>query len=111
MPIAPDCVNRPMRPAPGIWGASEAFSRTSGAVLIRPKAFGPMSRMPYERAWRSRARWRSRPSGPDSAYPEERITRPRTPCSPQSRTTSGTWAAGTASTARSTGSGTSGTER
>lgn len=48
--MAPDWVNRPMWPAPGICGAREAFSRTPGAVLIRPKALGPISRMPYDRA-------------------------------------------------------------
>ncbi len=67
MPMAPDWANRPMRPGRGISGAREAFSRTSAAVLMTPKAFGPMMRMPYVRAWRTSSRWRSRPSGPLSA--------------------------------------------
>lgn len=50
MPIAPDWVKRPMRPGAGGSGASEAFSRTVSALLMRPKAFGPMIRIPYERA-------------------------------------------------------------
>ncbi|GAA3496752.1 hypothetical protein GCM10019016_038530 [Streptomyces prasinosporus] len=66
-PMAPDWANSPIRPGRGDSGASEAFSRTSGDVLMTPKAFGPMMRMPYVRACRTRARWRSRPSGPDSA--------------------------------------------
>lgn len=45
-PMAPDWANRPMRPARGMSGASEAFSRTSGEVLMTPKEFGPMIRMP-----------------------------------------------------------------
>ncbi len=37
IPIAPDCVNRPVRPRTGIGaGVSEALSSTSGAVLITP---------------------------------------------------------------------------
>ncbi len=67
MPMAPDWANRPIRPGRGISGAREALSRTSGEVLMIPNALGPMTRMPYERAWRTRARWRSRPSGPLSA--------------------------------------------
>ncbi len=111
MPMAPDCANRPMRPGRGISGAREALRRTSGEVLTIPKAFGPMIRMPYARACRTRARWRSRPSGPLSAYPAEMTTRPCTPCSPHSVTTSGTCSAGTATTARSTGPSMSRTER
>lgn len=67
MPIAPDWVKSPIRPRAGDSGASEAFSRTASAVLMRPKAFGPMMRIPYERARRSSSRWRSSPSGPLSA--------------------------------------------
>ena len=62
-----------------------------------------MIRIPYVRACRTSSRWRSRPSGPLSAYPAETTTRPCTPCSPHSATTSGTCSAGTATTARSTG--------
>ncbi len=111
MPMAPDWVNRPMRPEAGRSGASEALSRTASELLMMPKAFGPMIRMPYERAWRTSSRWRSRPSAPHSAYPAERTTRPWTPCSPQSATASGTRSAGTATTARSTGSPISPRER
>lgn len=46
MPMAPDWANIPMRPGRGISGASEALSRTSSAVLMTPKALGPMIRMP-----------------------------------------------------------------
>ncbi|CAM5249141.1 hypothetical protein SVIOM342S_10098 [Streptomyces violaceorubidus] len=67
MPMAPDWANRPIRPVRGISGAREALSRTCGEVLMIPKALGPMMRMPYVRACRTRARWRSRPSGPLSA--------------------------------------------
>ncbi len=67
IPIAPDWVNRPMRPAAGDSGAREAFSRTGSAVLMTPKAFGPMIRIPYERARRTSSRCRSRPSAPRSA--------------------------------------------
>ncbi len=111
IPIAPDWVKSPIRPAAGICGASEALSRTSSAVLMMPKALGPMIRMPYERACRTSRRCRSRPSGPLSAYPAESTTRPRTPCSPQSATASGTRSAGTATIARSTGSPMAPTER
>lgn len=42
----------------------EGVSRTSSAVLMTPKALGPMMPMPYERACRTTSRWRSRPSAP-----------------------------------------------
>ncbi len=77
---------------------------------MTPKAFGPMMRIPYVRAWRTSARWRSRPAGPLSAYPAETTTRPCTRLL-HSATTSGTYGAGTATTARSTGSAMSRTDR
>ena len=51
-----------------------------------------------------------RPSGPVSAKPAVITTRPCTPLARQASTTSGTVAAGTVTTARSTGSGMSVTE-
>ncbi len=66
-PMAPDWQKIPNPPRSGGTGASEAFSGCSGSVLIRPNAFGPITRMPAARAWRTSARWRSRPSGPVSA--------------------------------------------
>lgn len=44
--MAPDWAKRPIRPGRGISGAREALSRTSGEVLMIPKALGPMIRMP-----------------------------------------------------------------
>ncbi len=65
MPIAPDWVNSPMRPRTGAGaGVREALSPTSGAVLITPYAFGPISRIPYERTWRTSSRCRSSPAAP-----------------------------------------------
>jgi hypothetical protein len=46
MPMAPDWANIPILPGRGISGAREAFSRTPEVVLMTPKAFGPMMRMP-----------------------------------------------------------------
>ena len=46
MPRAPDCEKKPSRPRSGISGESEAFIETSGSVLIMPKEFGPMTRIP-----------------------------------------------------------------
>ncbi len=111
IPMAPDWVKSPMRPALGDSGAREALRRTVSEVLMMPKAFGPMMRMPYERACRTSSRCRSRPSAPRSAYPAVRTTSPCTPCSPQSATASGTRSAGTATTARSTCSPIPPTER
>lgn len=111
IPIAPDWVKRPIRPRCGGSGASEALSRVPGAVLMTPNAFGPISRIPYDRTCRSSSRWRSRPAAPLSAYPADRTTKPCTPCSPHSATASGTRSAGTARTARSTCSEMSPSER
>ncbi len=110
-PIAPDWQKIPNRPAIGSAGASEALSGCSGAVLTRPNAFGPITRIPAARAWRTSARCRSRPSEPVSAYPAVTTTSPCTPCAPHSATTAGTACTGTATTARSTGPGISSTER
>ncbi|RPK49277.1 hypothetical protein EES40_07980 [Streptomyces sp. ADI93-02] len=46
IPMAPDWVKSPMRPALGDSGAREALRRTWGAVLMMPKALGPMIRIP-----------------------------------------------------------------
>jgi hypothetical protein len=48
-PSAPDCDEKPTRPAGGYTLAKVPFSRTFSAVLTIPMQFGPIRRMPYER--------------------------------------------------------------
>ena len=110
MPSAPDWEKKPIRPRPGITGDSEALSDRAGSVLMTPRQFGPITRIPLARASATSSRCSSRPSGPASANPPLTTTRPSTPWPAQSRTTSSTWAAGTATSARSTGPGRSATE-
>ena len=106
MPRAPDCEKNPIRPRPGITGDIEALNDASTAVLMTPRQFGPMTRMPSARAWVTRSACRRCPSGPISAKPALMTTSPRTsPRAPHSAATSSAAAAGTATTARCTGSG------
>jgi hypothetical protein len=90
-------------------GATEALRLTEGSVLMMPKLLGPMTRMPLARASRTTSCCSSAPSGPASAKPLETTTAPLTPRSTHWASTSGTEAAGTVRTARSTGPGTSDT--
>ena len=69
-----------------------------------------MSRMPASRQTRSSWAWRWAPSGPVSAKPAESTTNARTLAAAHSSAVRTTAAAGTASTARSTGPGTSAIE-
>ena len=105
MPSAPDCANSPSRPCGGSVGASEALSRTSGSLLMSPKELGPTTRIPEPRARRTSSAWSRAPSLPSSANPDDTTRSDFTPASAHSSTTSSTAWAGTATTARSTGSG------
>jgi hypothetical protein len=100
---APLCDSIPMPPGAGQVGAKVALSATAGSVLSTPRQFGPTSRIPELRTSATRSRCAARPASDTSAKPAETTTTPRTPARAQSRTTSGTAAAGTATTARSTG--------
>ena len=102
-PIVPDSDSRATGPGPASGVANVAWRRTAGSVLITPRQLGPSSRMPKRRAIRRAAADSAAPSGPDSAKPAEITITARTPLRPHSRTTSGTSAAGTTTTARSTG--------
>ena len=104
-PRAPDCDEKATLPAGGQTGAKVASSCTSGSVFTRPRQLGPTRRMPKRRARRSTSSCSARPAGPTSAKPALITTRAWTPLRPQSSTASATWSLGTASTARSTGSG------
>src|SRR3954451_1727098 len=109
-PSAPDWQKNPARPRGGITPDSEALIDTSGSVLMMPRAFGPISRTPYDRDSPTSLRWRWRPSSPVSAKPEEITTRPCTPLAAQSSTSSWTESAGTATIATSTVSGIASTD-
>ncbi len=111
MPKAPLWDAKATPPAGGATGAKVALSATSPAVLSTPRQFGPTSRMPLARQTSSSSAWRARPRAPTSANPAERTTSARTPAAPHSRATWTTAAAGTATTASSTGSGTAAIER
>ena len=87
--------------------ANVAFNRTAGSVFSRPRQFGPINRIPCLRARAVTSDCRARPSGPVSENPAVSSASDRTPRAPQPRTTSATCPAGTATTARSTGSGSS----
>src|SRR5579875_1274083 len=106
MPSPPDWEAKPMRPGTGAVGAKVAFMDTPGSVLTTPKQFGPTTRMPATCAMRTSSCWATAPSPPASAKPAEITTSAPTPLAPQSSTTDGTAAAGTATTARSTSPGT-----
>ncbi len=110
MPSAPDWQKKPIRPGGGTTGARVAFILTSGSVFTRPRQFGPSTRIPAALATDTMCRWAAAPSAPLpvtswSANPAVITTRPCTPLIRQDSTTSATVAAGTVTTARSTGSG------
>ncbi len=111
MPSAPDWQKKPVRPRPGSRGARVAFSRTAGSALSTPSAFGPTTRMPCALASDTSRCSASKPCGPTSANPAETMTRALTPLASAPSSTSSTWSAGTDTTARSTGSGMSTTDR
>ncbi len=110
MPNAPDWQKNPVRPRRGSEGASVALSRTPGSALSTPSAFGPTTRIPCARASRTSRSSASAPCGPVSANPADTITSAFTPLASAASRTSSTCPAGTATTARSTGSGISVTE-
>ena len=106
-PNAPLCEMKAMRPALGAVGeCSVSFAE----ALHMPLQFGPTKRMPASRAAATRSAWRSGPPSPLSAKPALITTAARMPLAPHSRSTPGAAAAGTVTTARSTGSGMSSTE-
>ncbi len=109
-PSPPDWLNRARAPGLGRVGATEALRLTAGSVLMMPKLLGPITRIPLARARRTTSCWSSTPSSPSSANPLLTTTAPLTPRSTHWASTSGTEAAGTVTTARSTGPGTSDTE-
>jgi hypothetical protein len=104
MPRAPLCDSIATLPAGGQVGAKVASSRTAGSVLSTPMQLGPTMRMPEPRTSSHSRRSASRPAGPVSAKPAEMTTTARTSARAQSATTPATAGAGTAITARSTGS-------
>jgi hypothetical protein len=106
-PSAPLCDRNPTRPGGGYRVENVPFSRTSDAVFTIPMQFGPMIRIPYERARSTSSTCRAVPSPPTSLKPDEITTSPRTPFSPHSRVTSSTSGAGTTMNASSTSFGTS----
>ena len=94
-------------PGGGMVGAKVALRRTAGTVFRMPRQFGPISRIPDSRQTSISSRWRSVPAAPVSAKPAEMTTTAGTPFAAHSRATALTAGAGTAITARSSGSGTS----
>ena len=101
-PRPPDCMTRPATPGLAGWAANVASRPMPGTAT--PKQSGPTSRMPCLRHTASRSAQASVSS------PAVITTRDRTPRWPQRSATSSTVAAGTAITARSTGSGRSSAE-
>src|SRR3954454_12795589 len=83
-------------------GANVATIDIGGATLTSPMQFGPSNRMPWLRANVTRSSWRTRPSGPSSAKPADRITTAAAPTAAASARTSGTASAGTDTMTRST---------
>ncbi len=110
VPKAPDWQKKPVRPRAGSRGARVALSRTPGSVLSTPRAFGPTTRMPCDRASAASLRSALRPSGPVSPNPDDTTSSAFTPLARHASMTSSTLAAGTATTARSTSSGMSSTD-
>ncbi len=109
-PSAPLCEQSATEPGGGMRGAKEAFSRTSGCVWMSPRQLGPTMRIPPRRTASISSACRVSPSPPTSAKPAVMTTSARTPASAHSSTTPGTTGAGTARTARSTGSPIASTE-
>ena len=97
MPTPPDWTPTPAMPAAGWRAANVASRRMPGTAM--PRQFGPTSRMPWRRQQSSSAPVAARSS------PELITTSAPTPRSPHSSAIRSTAAAGTASTARSTGPG------
>ena len=95
----PDWLRKPMGPGATRTGSGTACSRMSGAVFTTPSAPGPMRRMPQRRTWPTRSAGAS----------DEGVSRttPRTPFAAQASSVGNSSAGATATTARSTASGTS----
>ena len=104
-PNAPLWDTKPTVPAGTSARPKVAVSEISGSELTTPMQFGPTSRIPLARQTSSSSPSRASPAGPASAKPAVMTSSADTPASPQLRATSGTLAAGTATIARSTGSG------
>ncbi len=105
-PSAPDWLTKPKEPGRAGVGAKVALRRTSGSVLITPMQLGPIIGMPAARTVSRSRRSRAAPSAPVSPKPAVITTRPRTPLTTHSSTACWTASRGTATTARSIGSGT-----
>src|SRR6185312_324274 len=110
MPSAPDWQKNPTRPGGGTTGARVPLSRTARLVLTSPRQLGPITRIPFALARATMCRWAEAPDSSASANPAVITTNPCTPLARQDSTTSATDAAGTVTTARSTGSGMSVTD-
>ena len=109
MPRPPDCDAKPTLPAIGRNGAKVASIAIAGFVLTTPMQLGPIMRIPLRRAVSTRS-CSARPcAASTSAKPAEITTSPCTCFRTQSSTTAATPAAGTHTTARSTGPGTAST--
>ena len=111
MPRAPLCDESATCPPGGKTGENDAFSRTSALMLSSPMQLGPTIRIPYPRAFSTRAFCRVRPSPPVSAKPAVITTSALTPAAAQSSTADRTASGGTAMTARSTSAGSSRAEQ
>ena len=110
MPSAPDWEAMPTAPGGGEAAPNVAFSRMPAVRTATPRQLGPTSRTPAARAVRSSCRSRSAPSVSVSPKPADRMTAAGMPRSPQSRITCSTAGPGTATIARSTGSGSASTD-
>src|SRR5262249_24108158 len=105
-PRAPLCDDIATRPVGGNSAVNVALSRTFGSVLIKPKQFGPIMRIPCWGTLSANCFWSAAPSTPTSANPAVITTSAQTPLAAQSSTTDNTLSRGTAITARSTCPGT-----
>ena len=106
-PTAPDCETRASRPPGNDSGkAKVAFNLISGSVFATPRQFGPTIRIPCRRATLSISVSTAAPDRPVSPKPAVMMVTARTPIEAASSITPGTADAGTATMARSTGSGT-----
>ena len=76
-PSAPDCDEKPIRPAGKARGAKVAFSPT--AAVAMPRQLGPTSRAPWARTSVSSCSCRATPSAPVSAKPAEMTQSDRVP--------------------------------
>ena len=105
-PTAPDWETRASRPGSGSGKAKVAFILISGSVFATPRQFGPTIRIPCLRATLSISVSTAAPERPVSPKPAVITVTARTPTEAASSITAGTADAGTATMARSTGSGT-----